>query len=191
VRDDKDVTQLLQRWSGGEQEALGELVPLVYGELRRLARLALSRERSSHTLQPTALVHEAFLRLVPQQSKGWQSREHFFAVCAQMMRQVLVDHARRRRARKRGAGGILVALQEGTVAEPAADERSVDLLYVDQALTDLAAIDERRARLVEMRYFAGMTIREISLVTGRPEWDIKKDWTLAKAWLARRLKKAG
>jgi RNA polymerase sigma factor (TIGR02999 family) len=188
---EEDVTRLLQRWSGGEKDALGELLPLVYAELRGLARRALSRERPDHTLQPTALVHEAFLRVAPQQGKGWQNREHFFAVCAQVMRQVLVDYARRRRARKRGAGGVLVSLQEGGPEEPAAAGVGFDLLHVDQALTDLAAIDGRRARVVEMRYFAGMTVREISLVLGQPEWDVKKDWTLAKAWLARRLKAAG
>jgi RNA polymerase sigma factor (TIGR02999 family) len=187
----EDVTKLLQRWSGGEPEALGELLPMVYGELRRLARRALSRERPDHTLQPTALVHEAFLRVVPQQAKGWQNREHFFAVCAQVMRQVLVDYARRRRARKRGAGGIQVALEDADGSPPAAVGPGFDLIEIDQALTDLAALDLRRARVVEMRYFAGMTVREISLVLGQPEWDVKKDWTLAKAWLARRLKEAG
>ncbi len=183
-----DVTQLLQRWSGGEQGALAEVLPLVYTELRRVARRALSRERPDHTLQPTALVHEAYLRVVPQQAKGWQNREHFFAVCAQVMRQVLVDHARRRRARKRGAGGVQVALQDMGEREPAAAPQVFDLLHLDGVLTDLAAIDSRRARVVEMRYFAGMTVREIGLVLGRSEWDVKKDWTLARAWLARRLK---
>jgi RNA polymerase sigma factor (TIGR02999 family) len=186
----EDVTKLLQRWSSGEPDALGELLPLVYGELRRLARRVLSHERPDHTLQPTALVHEAFLRVVPQQAKGWQNREHFFAVCAQVMRRVLVDYARRRRARKRGAGGIQVALDDADGAQPAGGP-GFDLLEVDQALTDLAALDGRRARVVEMRYFAGMTVREISVVLGQPEWDVKKDWTVAKAWLARRLREAG
>lgn len=186
-----EVTQLLHRWTGGEQAALDELLPLVYTDLRRLARRALSRERPDHTLQPTALVHEAFLRVAPQQEKGWQNREHFFAVCAQVMRQVLVDYARRRRARKRGAGGVQVALQEMDGAEPAAAPQAIDLLHLDRVLTDLAAIDSRRARVVEMRYFAGMTVREIGLVLERSEWDVKKDWTLARAWLARRLKEVG
>ena len=186
-----EVTRLLHRWTGGEHAALAELLPIVYTDLRRLSRRALSKERRDHTLQPTALVHEAFLRVAPQQDKGWQNREHFFAVCAQVMRQVLVDHARRRRARKRGAGAVQVALQELGAAEPAAAPQVIDLLHLDQVLTDLAAIDSRRARVVEMRYFAGMTVREIGLVLDRSEWDVKKDWTLARAWLARRLKEAG
>jgi RNA polymerase sigma-70 factor (ECF subfamily) len=181
-----DLTQLLRRWNRGERDALGELFPLVYADLRRMARGALRRERSDHTLQPTALVHEAFLRLVPQQAKDWQNREQFFAVCAGLMRQVLVDHARRRKAGKRGAGALKVALDE--VVDPAAAAPGIDLLELDQALTELEEIDGSRARVVEMRYFAGMTLPEIGGVLGRSEWDVKKDWKLAKAWLARRLK---
>jgi len=184
----EDLTRLLRRWNSGEPEALDELFPIVYAELRRLARRALGRERRDHTLQPTALVHEAFLRLVPQQDKSWQNREHFFAVCAGLMRQVLVDHARRRRALKRGSGGLKVTLDEATSAATSPGEDALDLLRLDEALAALAQIDGRRARVVEMRYFAGMTVPEIALVLGRPEWDIKKDWKLAKAWLARRLK---
>src|SRR5262245_25021292 len=184
-----DLTQLLRRWNRGERDALGELFPLVYADLRRLARNALRRERPDHTLQPTALVHEAFLRLVPQQAKEWQNREQFFAVCASLMRQVLVDHARRRRAAKRGAGDVRVALDEATGLAPSAAP-DVELLALDRVLSDLARIDERRARVVEMRYFAGMAIPEIALVLGRTEWDVKKDWQLARAWLARRLRAA-
>jgi RNA polymerase sigma factor (TIGR02999 family) len=183
-----DLTQLLRRWTRGEQDALGDLFPLVYQDLRRLARGALRRERSDHTLQPTALVHEAFLRLVPQQAKEWQNREQFFAVCAGLMRQVLVDHARRRRARKRGAGGLKVALDEVAEAAAPAPVSAVDLLELDRALSQLEELDGPRARVVEMRYFAGMTLPEIGQVLGRPEWDVKKDWKLAQAWLARRLK---
>jgi RNA polymerase sigma factor (TIGR02999 family) len=182
-----DLTQLLRRWNRGERDALGELLPLVYADLRRLARNALRRERTDHTLQPTALVHEAFLRLVPQQAKEWQNREQFFAVCAGLMRQVLVDHARRRKAHKRGAGALRVELDEAGAAVAGAPP-GVDLLQLDQALTELASIDGSRARVVEMRYFAGMTVPEIGGVLGRSEWDVKKDWKLAKAWLARRLK---
>jgi RNA polymerase sigma factor (TIGR02999 family) len=184
-----DLTQLLGRWSRGEPDALGELIPVVYAELRTLAARALRRERREHTLQPTALVHEAFVRLVPQQAKPWHNRDHFFAVCASLMRQVLVDHARRRRAAKRGAGDVRVTLEEadGTRASVPLD---VELLALDSVLSDLARIDERRARVVEMRYFAGMAIPEIALVQGRSEWDVKKDWQLAKAWLARRLRAA-
>jgi RNA polymerase sigma factor (TIGR02999 family) len=183
-----DLTQLLRRWTGGEPDALGQLLPLVYADLRRLARNALRRERRDHTLQPTALVHEAFLRLVPQQAKEWQNRQQFFAVCAALMRQVLVDHARRRRARKRGSGGLKVALDEAAGAAAPAPTSAVDLLALDLALSQLEEIDRPRARVVEMRYFAGMTLPEIGQVLGRPEWDVKKDWKLAQAWLARRLK---
>lgn len=185
-----ELTQLLRRWNRGERDALGELFPLVYADLRRLARGALRGERRDHTLQPTALVHEAFLRLVPQQAKEWQNREHFFAVCARLMRQVLVDHARRRRALKRGSGELRVALDEapGTAASVAPPE--VDLLQLDQALAELERIDGPRARVVEMRYFGGMTVTEIGHVLGRSEWDVKKDWKLAKAWLARRLRES-
>jgi RNA polymerase sigma factor (TIGR02999 family) len=183
-----DVTSLLRRWTQGDEDALGDLVPAVYAELRKLARRALRGERSDHTLQATALVHEAFLRLVPQQKKPWQNREHFFAVCAQVMRQVLVDHARRHRAKKRGSGDVQIALEEMAGEEPANRSDVVDMLRLDDALSKLATIDPRRARIVEMRYFAGMTVKEIGTVTGRPEWDVKKDWLLAKTWLKRHLK---
>ncbi len=185
-----DLTQLLGRWSRGEPDALGALIPVVYSELRTLAARALRRERREHTLQPTALVHEAFVRLVPQQAKPWQNRDHFFAVCASLMRQVLVDHARRRRAAKRGAGDVRVTLEEAEARAGAAVPPDVELLALDSVLSDLARIDERRARVVEMRYFAGMAIPEIALVQGRSEWDVKKDWQLARAWLARRLRAA-
>ncbi|HEY7412836.1 MAG TPA: sigma-70 family RNA polymerase sigma factor [Vicinamibacteria bacterium] len=186
----EDVTDLLQRWRRGDEEALGDLVPLVYADLRRLARRALSHERPGHTLQPTALVHEAFVRLVPQQAKAWQNRGHFYAVCASVMRQVLVDHARRRQARKRGKGGVRVALEEAGADTPAVMPRDVELLHVDRALGELAQTDPALARLVEMRYFAGMTLAEIGAVDGRAEWDVKKDWKLARAWLARWLEGA-
>lgn len=185
-----DVTTLLRRWTQGEQDALGDLVPAVYTELRRLARLALRRERGDHTLQPTALVHEAFLRLMPQQRKAWHNREHFFAVCAQLMRQVLVDHARRHRAKKRGGGEVRVDLDAIPDDARTGSPDAVDLLRLDGALSELAAIDAPRASIVEMRYFAGMTLKEIGVVVGRPEWDVKKDWLLAKAWLKRNLKEA-
>jgi RNA polymerase sigma factor (TIGR02999 family) len=154
-----------------------------------MARRALSHERRDHTLQPTALVHEAFVRLVPQHTKAWHNREHFFAVCARLMRQVLVDHARRRKARKRGSGELRVALDDVQGAL-AAVSSEVDLLQLDEALDALAEIDGPRARVVEMRYFAGMTVPEIGLVLGRAEWDVKKDWKIAKSWLAHRLKEA-
>jgi RNA polymerase sigma factor (TIGR02999 family) len=186
-----DVTRLLRRWTQGEQDALGDLLPAVYAELRRLARRALKHERGEHTLQATALVHEAFLRLVPQQKKDWQNREHFFAVSAQLMRQVLVDHARRRLAGKRGSGDLRIALDDVENRAPVSGPDGIDMLHLDRALTELGKIDARRARIVEMRYFAGMTVREIGVVTGRPEWDVKKDWMLAKTWLRRYLEAAG
>ena len=185
-----DLTRLLGRWNRGEPEALEAIIPVVYAELRTLAARALRRERREHTLQPTALVHEAFVRLVPQQAKPWHNRDHFFAVCSSLMRQVLVDHARRRRAAKRGAGDVRVTLTEAEGRAVAAVPPDVELLALDGVLSDLERIDERRARVVEMRYFAGMAIPEIALVQGRSEWDVKKDWQLAKAWLARRLRAA-
>ena len=179
-----DLTLLLDRWHRGDQEALASIVAIAYAELRAVARKALRAEQPGHTLQPTALVHETYLRLVPQQGKPWQNREQFFAVCAGLMRRVLVDHARRRRAAKRGSGGIRVTIEQ---AQPQAPAPAADLLPLDSALTELARIDERRARVVEMRYFAGMSVAEIATASDRPEWDVKKDWKLAKAWLARRL----
>ena len=184
-----ELTQLLRRWNRGEQDALGELLPLVYADLRRLARGALRRERPDHTLQPTALVHEAFLRLVPQQAKDWQNREQFFAVCAGLMRQVLVDHARRRRARKRGSGALKVALDEAGEAAARRRARRWTSWSSTARSHELEEIDGPRARVVEMRYFAGMTVPgDRPGARAAPEWDVKKDWKLAKAWLARRLK---
>lgn len=181
-----DVTNLLERWNRGEADALADLFPAIYADLRRIARRALGGERRGHTLQPTALVHEAFVRLVPQQAKAFQNREHFFAVCAGLMRQVLVDHARRRGARKRGGGEVRIALEDVELAAAPAPHE-VDLLQVDRALAELAEVDAQLVRLVELRYFAGLTLAEIGTLLGRPEWDLKKDWKLAKAWLARRL----
>ena len=185
-----DVTRLLRRWNQGEEDALGDLLPAVYAELRKLASRALRHERGEHTLQATALVHEAFIRLVPQQKKEFQNREHFFAVSAQVMRQVLVDHARRRQAGKRGAGQLRITLDEAGDRAPADVSDAIDMLHLDRALTELGKIDARRVRVVEMRYFAGMTVREIGHVTSRPEWDVKKDWMLAKVWLRRYLEAA-
>jgi RNA polymerase sigma factor (TIGR02999 family) len=185
-----EVTQLLGRWSRAEPDAAAELFATVYDELRRLARRALRGERRDHTLQPTALVNEAFLRLAPQHSKDWQSRSHFFAISAQVMRQVLIDHARRRLALKRGSGPLRIALEEASSRGGTAKRREVDLLHLDRALEELAELDAHRARVVELRYFSGMTLAEIGLALERPEWEVKKDWMLAKAWLARRLKGA-
>lgn len=184
----EEITKLLQQWKAGRPDALEELVPAVYGELRRLARGALRRERSDHTLQPTALVHEAFLRLVPQRKKDWRNREQFLAVCAQLMRQILVDYARRHHASKRGGGEVRISLNGLDV--PAPTSAGVDVLQLDRALSALTEIDAPRARVVEMRYFAGMTLQEIGGVFGRSEWEIKKDWMLAKAWLKGNMERA-
>lgn len=185
----RDVTLLLRRWREGDPQALDELIPLVYDELRRQARGAMRAERAGHTLQPTALVHETFVRLLPQNEKDWQSRQHFFAVAANLMRQVLVDHARRRRARKRD-GGTRVELDEATFLAREGDSRVVDVLELDRALEDLAQLDPERASVVELRCFGGLTLKEIAASRGAEEWSIKKDWKLARAWLSRRLRSA-
>jgi RNA polymerase sigma factor (TIGR02999 family) len=182
--DSASVTQLLLEWTGGDRAALDRLMPLVYGELRRLAAGYLGRERRDHTLQPTALVHEAFLRLVDQQRIEWQGRAHFLALAATLMRQLLIDHARKHRAAKRGSGGPRLTLLEGDLA---AEPRDVDLLDLDRALSALAALDSRQARVVELRYFGGMTIEETAEVLEVSPATVKLDWSLARAWLLREL----
>jgi RNA polymerase sigma factor (TIGR02999 family) len=177
----ESVTLLLQAWSQGDAEAGRRLVPLVYGELRRRAASYLRRERAEHTLQPTALVHEAYLRLVGYQAP-WRTRSQFFGVASNLMRQILVDHARRRRAAKRDA--VRVALDEA--AAPAA-EREVDLVRLDDALSELSALDARQGRVVELRYFGGLTLEEAAEVLGVSVATVKRDWTLARAWLFDRL----
>lgn len=183
----EDITRLLRQWSAGRPEALQELVPALYGELRRLARRALRQERGEHTLQPTALVHEAFLRLVPQQKKDWKNRQHFLAVCAQVMRQILVDYARTRNAQKRGGGEVRMSLDAVAGIQATTPAATVDVLLLDRALRQLSEIDAPRARIVELRYFAGMTLQEIGAAFDRPEWEVKKDWMLAKAWLKKQM----
>ena len=179
-----DLTRLLVAWSHGEPGALDRLVPLVYGQLRRQARLQLRHERAGHTLQPTALVHEAFLRLVGQSRAQWQNREHFFAVAARAMRRVLVDHARARAAAKRGDGRTLIALDEAP--DPAAPP-AVDVLALDQTLDRLAAIDLRQARVVELRYFAGLSAPETAAALEVSLATVNRDWAMARAWLFREL----
>jgi len=181
-----DLTRLLAAWSGGEKAALDRLIPLVYAELRVQARRQLSRERRNHTLQPTALVHEAFLRLAGQNRAQWQNRRQFFAVAAQTMRRVLVDHARAHAAAKRGQGKTLIALEDAP--EPGRQpEVDVDVLALDEALDRLAALDPRQARVVELRYFGGLSAEdtasalEVSLAT------VNRDWAMARAWLFRAL----
>lgn len=180
----REVTQLLAEWRNGDRAALDQLMPLVYSELRNLAKRYMSRERTGHTLQTAALVNEAYLRLIDQQKVDWQNRTHFFAIAAQIMRHLLVDHARSRQYAKRGGGAIQVSLNEELAV---AEEKSVDLLALDQALTRLAEIDERKSRIVELRYFAGLSAEETAEALGLSEITIKREWLKAKAWLFREL----
>ena len=181
---ERGVTALLKDWSGGDPTALERLMPLVYGELRKLAASYLRAERSGHTLQPTALVHEAYLRLVDQRSVNWQNRAHFFGIAAQMMRRILVDHARRRQAAKRDAAAYRLPTLSG--AESVA--RDPELLALDEALTGLAALDAEQARIVELRFFGGLTVEETAEVTGVSPATVKREWQTARAWLAREIR---
>jgi RNA polymerase sigma factor (TIGR02999 family) len=178
------VTQLLVEWSRGNQAALDELFPIVYEELRRLARAYLRHEAPGHTLQPTALVHEAYLRLVDQQSVNWQNRAQFFGLSAQMMRRILVNHALSRRAAKRGGDVRKVPLDE---ALDFFEVRSVDLVALDQAMKALAAFDPRQSQIVELRFFGGLTIDETAEVTGVSPATVKREWTAARLWLLREM----
>ena len=178
------VTELLVRWRSGDKAALDSLMPLVYTELRRIANRYLQGERSDHTLQSTALVHEAYLRLVDQ-NVSWQNRAHFFGIAAQMMRRILVDHARSRSAAKRGDGACRVTLDEGLVALA---ERDLDLVALDAALTNLAKIDPQQAKIVELRFFAGLSIEDTSEALHISPATVKRDWAMAKAWLHREMK---
>ncbi len=180
------VTDLLVAWGRGDQAARDKLLPLVYRELRRRAAGYLSRERSDHTLQPTALVHEVYLRLVDQSRAQWKNRSQFFGMAANMMRRILVDHAREHKAQKRGSG-LKVALEGVDVA---AAQRDVDLVALDDALTELAALDERQARIVELRYFGGLSIEEAAHTLALSPATIKREWTLARAFLHARLQGA-
>lgn len=179
------VTELLRAWGTGDTGASAELVPLVYDELRRQARAALRREGEGHTLQATALVHEAWLRLDGQHDARWESRSQFLAVAAQMMRRVLVDHARTRRALKRGGGETQVTLSDAANVAPASD--AVDVLALDDALARLAVMDPRKARMVELRYFAGLTIPETAAAMGISQATVIREWAVARMWLRREL----
>lgn len=183
-----DVTSLLLDWSRGRADALEKLMPVVYDELRLVARVHLGRERREHTLQATDLVHEAYLKLVDQRHVDWKNRAHFFAVAARLMRRVLVDHARARLAQKRGGGAAHVTFDETlSLGTPEAD---VTLLALDDALTDLGTLDARQARTVELRYFAGLTVDEAAVALGVSGMTVKRDWTVARAWLKLRLEGA-
>jgi RNA polymerase sigma-70 factor, ECF subfamily len=173
-----EVTRLLSQWASGDQHALEELTPLVYGELRQLAAGYLRRERQGHTLQPTALVHEAYVRLVRQRNPRWQDRKHFFGVAARLMRQVLVEHARRRRAGKRS--GRNVSLEEAVSFQR---ERSQDLIVLDNCLTALEKLDPRKCKAVELRYFGGLSMDEIAQALGLSPVTVRRDLRMAEAWL--------
>jgi RNA polymerase sigma factor (TIGR02999 family) len=179
-----DVTALLAEWSRGEHRALNQLLPLVYAELRRIAARQLRNERAGHTLQPTALVHEVYLRLVDQRNVDWQNRAHFFGVAAQVMRRILVDHARRHKAGKRGEGLPRVSMEE---AKEVAAPDGIPVLALDQALDRLAGMDAELARIVELRAFGGLTIEEAACVLKMSPTTAKREWRTAKAWLTREL----
>jgi RNA polymerase sigma factor (TIGR02999 family) len=179
------VTELLHAWGAGDETALDQLVPLVESELRRLAGAYMARERPGHTLQPTALVNEAFLRLVDVQGVRWHGRAHFFGIAARLMRRVLVDHARARGFQKRGGGAQAVPLETTTILVSRAPD--IALLDLDDALDALAEVDERKARVVEMRFFGGMTVEETAGTLNVSIDTVKRDWRLAKLWLLKTL----
>ncbi len=179
-----EITQLLEDWSNGNQAALDKLYPLVYEELRRMARRYMSRERKDHTLQTTALINEAYLRLVDQKHVHWQNRAHFFGISAQIMRRILIDHARRYAYTKRGAGAQRISLDEAAVV---AKGRATELLSLDEALNSLAEIDPRRSRVVELRFFGGLDNDEIAAVLKISPNTVIRDWNLARAWLYQEL----
>lgn len=176
----QEITELLLKWSGGDKDALDQLVPLVYPELRRLARRYMRREAAAHTLQTSALINEAYLRLVNQKAVEWQDRAHFFAVAAQVMRHILIDHARSHRYGKRGAGAPHVALDDGAVL---GQQRASEFVALDEALTNLATVDERKCKIVELRFFGGLTVDEVAEVLKISPVTVKREWRAAKAWL--------
>ena len=179
-----DVTALLAQWGAGDETVERQLFPLVYDELRRLARSHLRRERADHTLQPTALVNEAYLRLVGQTRVDWQNRAHFFGIASHMMRRILVDHARAHKAARRGGGARNITLDDEAVP---GGSRDVDLIALDDALETLAELDPKGLRVVELRYFGGLTIEETAEVIGASESTVKREWRAARAWLSREL----
>jgi RNA polymerase sigma factor (TIGR02999 family) len=182
-----DVTTLLRAWSAGDRTALDQLLPILHGELKRIARRYMRRERQEHTLQPTALVNEAFLRLVDLHGIGWQDRAHFFALSAQMMRRILVNYALARAAGKRGAAVHPVPLDEGMIVSP---ERDSELVELDEALQSLAKFDPRKAQVVELRFFAGLSVEETAAVLKVSPQTVLRDWSLSKTWLAREMGRA-
>jgi len=176
----RPVTALLARLRDGDTGALDRLVPLVHGELRRLAQAHLRRERAGHTLQATALAHEAYLRLVGIERLDWRDRAHFFGVASGIMRRILIDHARRHRAARRGGGSVHVPLDD---VDPAAPERSEELVALDEAMERLRSLDERQERIVELRFFGGLGVEETAAVLGISARTVKREWSVARAWL--------
>jgi len=184
-----DITQLLIAWGDGRREALDDLMPIVYADLRRMAAGHMRREAADHALQPTGLVHEAYVRLVDQKQVKWRNRAHFFGVAAGLMRRILVDHARRRRAGKRGGGWERVTLAGNEAATDGPKE--IDVLALDEALERLAKFDPQQERIVELRYFGGLTIDETAEVVGISAATVVREWTIAKAWLRADLSRSG
>jgi len=182
----QDVTQLLMDWSNGDQSAADHLFPLVYGELKRMARRYLRKENPGHTLQTTALVNEAYLRLVDQKRVHWQNRAQFYGIAAQMMRRILVDHARSHARLRRGGQAVKISLDHIATL---ADERAAELIALDEALDSLAKLDERRSQVVEMRFFGGLSNSEIATVLKIAPNTVMRDWNMARAWLYRELQK--
>ena len=179
-----EVTELLLAWNEGDGAALDRLIPLVHAELRRLARSYMRRERAAHTLQTSALINEAYLRLIDSRRVPWQNRAHFYGVAAQLMRRILVDFARDRNSQKRGGGAHQVAFDEALAVSASSDS---DVVALDEALKELEKVDERKARVVEMRFFGGLRQKEIATVLNVSPETVKRDWRLAKSWLLRRL----
>ena len=176
----QEITQLLLKWSEGDKAALDELIAAVYPELRRIARRYMRRENQQHTLQTSALINEAYLRLIDQQAVSWQDRAHFFAVAAQVMRHILIDHARSHRYAKRGAGAEHIALDNVAVVN---EQRATEFVELDDALARLAEIDPRKSRIVELRFFGGLTVEETAEVMKLSQITVKRDWRTARAWL--------
>lgn len=188
VRSPHEITQLLAEWSNGNQTALDKLYPLVYDELHRMAGRYMNRERKNHTLQTTALINEAYVRLVDQKHLHWENRAHFFAISAQIMRRILIDHARRHAYAKRGGGAQKVSLDETAIV---ASDPATDLILLDEALGRLAEIDPRRGQVVELRYFGGLSNEEIAGVLKISENTVTRDWNMARAWLYQELSGSG
>ena len=182
------ITELLQKWQGGDREALDQLIPLVYDELHVIAGRHLARERRDGTLQTTALVNEAYLKLVDQRRVDWQNRAHFFAIAARLMRRILLDDARRRHREKRGAGAVALSIDDTPVAAPSSPVDVTDIIAIDRALQELEQLDPDQGRIVELRFFGGLTVEETATVLSISPATVKREWAMAKAWLYPRVR---